>query len=676
MPRLLANLFEKVDEAFHDLVDKADADPRHQSNLTGMRLFRAQRAGIESRFLSALAARSGALTQGPAVRWPGADARSASRVPMPGVEREEDLVYNNLVSKAESRYRAELAAIRDRVRPGADTDLLGPVLICEAFRSALPPMEGIDLSIKLSLYKIFDKQVMDGLGGLYARCLGQAVDPSIRGASAAQPGPSRDDGHSRGQPDLIARDDERAGLQPVGEPGFQYLRTLLQQRRTKAAKSPDAVPVETTELLFLLSGLEHQVASGGVQDVHAERLRKELRERGGVAASRTLVGVDEDTLDLVFLLFENILQGNDLPNAIKALIARLQIPITKVALADKSFFDHKHHPARRFLNHLAQSALGWVDEGERAPGGVYGRIKEAVERVLADRGADSRVFEDIDGAFTRQLAQERGQALTNEAQVCRELEEKEHRQGDQAVVRDVIDARLSAYDEVPEVVTSLIHEGWEQVMRAALMNGGLSGRRWRNALAALDRLLWSVTPKVADEDRRELLRGIPELLRSLRESLAGIDYDQRLLAARFRELQALHIAALRRVGAEERTTTNSPGRKRDLSGKGGRESEQAHAAPGPSSEPTSTQSAAPDFPVGTWFEVRRGDGLIRVKLAWRGARSATRLFVDRRGRKALELSPQDLADLLEQGAVKVVCEGDSHLVDRAMETLVHTLKSA
>jgi len=39
-------------------------------------------------------------------------------------------------------------------------------------------------------------------------------------------------------------------------------------------------------------------------------------------------------MDLVFLLFEQILAGGDMPDPIKVLVSRLQIPYVKVALMD------------------------------------------------------------------------------------------------------------------------------------------------------------------------------------------------------------------------------------------------------------------------------------------------------------------------------------------------------
>jgi hypothetical protein len=356
------------------------------------------------------------------------------------------------------------------------------------------------------------------------------------------------------------------------------------------------------------------------------------------------------------------------------MIARLQIAVSKVALADKSFFGDKDHPARRLLDHLAQSALGWVDDGDRSPDSVYGRIERVVEQILADQGRDPTVFSRLDMAFSQHLARERELARTAEQKARREFEEMEHKRGHQALVRRAIDERLQAYADVPEVVASLVNDGWRLVMEAALREDGVTGSAWCTATATLDRLLWSVQPKIGDQERRELLRGIPELLRTLRQSLAAVSYDQSRLAAKFRELQTLHIAALRRPETETDGLSAVPGQG----------AARARITPdgrlGPSgSDPASMvrhrwgRLTAPvveiaDLREGTWIELRRGGAVQRVKLSRTVEASGTHLFVNRHGQKALQLT--------SEGIAVIVGDGESSVVDRAMDNLVHLLKSA
>jgi hypothetical protein len=72
-------------------------------------------------------------------------------------------------------------------------------------------------------------------------------------------------------------------------------------------------------------------------------------------------------INLIAMVFECILEDRNVPDSLKALIARLQIPMLKVAVLDKSFFSRTSHPARRLLNEIAEAAMGWGDcDGEAA----------------------------------------------------------------------------------------------------------------------------------------------------------------------------------------------------------------------------------------------------------------------------------------------------------------------
>ena len=79
------------------------------------------------------------------------------------------------------------------------------------------------------------------------------------------------------------------------------------------------------------------------------------------------------------------LEDRNLAAPIKGLIARLQIPILKVAMLDKSFFSKGGHPARKLLNEVANASLGWVPSDpngdvERDP--FYFKIETLVARII------------------------------------------------------------------------------------------------------------------------------------------------------------------------------------------------------------------------------------------------------------------------------------------------------
>ncbi|HAZ89329.1 MAG TPA: DUF1631 domain-containing protein, partial [Marinobacter adhaerens] len=99
--------------------------------------------------------------------------------------------------------------------------------------------------------------------------------------------------------------------------------------------------------------------------------------RSGDGNSLSVGQVDSDVINLVSMLFDFILEDRQLHPVMKALIGRLQIPVLKVALSDKNFFNRGGHPVRKLLNELALSAIGWTEKkaGQRDP------LRDKIESV-------------------------------------------------------------------------------------------------------------------------------------------------------------------------------------------------------------------------------------------------------------------------------------------------------
>ena len=52
----------------------------------------------------------------------------------------------------------------------------------------------------------------------------------------------------------------------------------------------------------------------------------------------------------------------DLPEVVKTIIGRLQIPLLKIAILDDAFFSNTQHPARQLINRMAHATLGLAQE--------------------------------------------------------------------------------------------------------------------------------------------------------------------------------------------------------------------------------------------------------------------------------------------------------------------------
>jgi hypothetical protein len=155
--------------------------------------------------------------------------------------------------------------------------------------------------------------------------------------------------------------------------------------------------------------------------------------------------LDEMLVDIVAMMFDFILDDDDLPNAMKALIGRLQIPVLKVAILDRTLFSRRFHPARKLLNTLAEAAFGW-DEVAGADDSLFRKIDELVHRVLDEYDDDIAVFSDV--LFALQAF------LDGEA---RERQERIERQAAAMTNRERLDdAKLTVKQEIRTALSGVV----------------------------------------------------------------------------------------------------------------------------------------------------------------------------------------------------------------------------
>ncbi|TMH03268.1 MAG: DUF1631 domain-containing protein [Betaproteobacteria bacterium] len=140
--------------------------------------------------------------------------------------------------------------------------------------------------------------------------------------------------------------------------------------------------------------------AGLQQDMH--NVLRDLQESPLGAKANQLEAM---TIELVAMLFDFIFETRDLPDSIKALIGRLQIPVLKAAMLDGAFFSKKSHPSRQLVNALARAGIGWSPTmGQDDP--LYRKIESLVHRVLDEFTDDVGLFDELRKDLEAFLAEE------------------------------------------------------------------------------------------------------------------------------------------------------------------------------------------------------------------------------------------------------------------------------
>lgn len=651
---------------------------------------------------------------------------------------EEDLALDGIISKGMREFSKEVFALNQRFAAmrgieevSDEENPLAPAALSKMFPPSISQLK-VDLRIKLVIYKLFEREVIHYLGAMYddlnellknagvlpklpSRVKKNPVSPAVLRHKEITETAVDDEVESQrhastGQSEQVSQADQAAM--------FNTLRGLLKNNRSSRPENYDSLPkVEETDLLSALSGLQSGDQSGELSLDQAlndiGELRKNLGSRldmgSGAGVVKAFSGMDEDTIDVISMLFEFILDDTNLPDAMKALLSRLQIPMLKVAILDREFFAEKQHPARKLLNLLAKSAVGWVDDGDRSENSLYTRISSVVNRILDDFREDVSIFEGLYDDFYQFINKEERGAEVIEERITEVTKGKEKMKLAQIRVAEVINTRVKGAS-LPKVVKELLKEGWKDVLMLTYLRQGEESEKWLHVVGLVDKLLWSVQPKTEVADRQKLLKSIPELLKALRAELVEISFDQHALGKILKELQTCHIHALKgKKQVPEETAVPEPGGRNvsdDEEGKAVDMSlseadetvasgvaelqtsnalelvkEDIIAAPVPSltaakgNEKDEFDEQALSLEVGTWVEwTANDDKQLRGKLTWKSAITGTLVFVGRRGTKLAELNLDELAELLRLKKARLLQDTDQPLLERAMNAMVDTLK--
>lgn len=707
----LGNLFEQVDDALFDLAEKAENNAAQMHYFDGMREVRKRRPMVERSFLAQVSRNlDDFASKGPVAATPS-EAPPSGPLELSLVadnELEESLAITSMIGKNETRLARDLFAVNQRLsvicggmKIDDASNPIGPAALSQAFRQSVRELSA-DMRVKLIIYKLFDRYVLATLDELYqetnAELVRAGVLPQLRhevrrgehaaGAAAAGTQAAPPTGGDAVPVAAESTDGETAAEL------LQTLRSLFQARRAHpnvplSAMSHGPLPT-ANELIGALSVLQNQAATlpavaadtAGPLELTQEVLQlKEqlLSQLGALRGERPgqVSTIDEDTIDLVGMLFEFILEDRNLPAQMQVLLARLQIPYLKAAILDRKLFAHRQHPARRLLDGLAEAAKGWSAEADR-DGRLLEMVKSIVDRLLQEFDDDLGIFERLcaelqsfqDTASRRaELAEQRVAESTR----GREKLEQARRQA----AREIL-TRIDGHT-LPPLVHGVLTRAWANYLVLTILRQGEDSPEYKDALRFVNDFIASTRPARDDESRRALRQILPGIERSLRRGLTNVAFQDNDIERLLAQLHDYYRQQLGEIApsapapvADEPPPLPIPDSVQPLAASTEELDEEEDASVEMTPEASAELHQVRELRPGTWLEfTTRGDTPERAKLSWISPMSGRYLFVNRRGLKVADYSPHELARALAAGQVQVLAS--NALFDRAMDAIVDRL---
>ncbi len=733
---LLRDLFDKADDSLFELADQATSNQEQNLYFDSMREVRLQRRTLERAFFHGLDQGFAALLDTrESARQDHSEEVSLDELTLVQNDELEQLVATeSMVNKANEQFAESVQHLTLRmdqlvpVKVYQKNNPLGADAICGGFTEASKALK-IDVKAKLVLFKLFDKWVVSRLGELYKTLNEQLVDANILPSlKTGAPGPGR---RSSASQSSRAASTERAQRGDEANQVLHTLRDLLssQGRVADVDEVSSGEELGSQDLVHLLSQAQQQDWSSldrGTGPVDVPQLVRGLVKN---TRRQNLNQVDEDVINLVSMMFEFILDDRNLASPMKAMLGRLQIPLIKVAIADKSFFSKGGHPARRLLNELAMAALGWQDTGEegRRKDTFYQKVDQIVQTILAEFESDVGIFDRMLLDFRSYQEKERRRARILEQRTLDAEDGKARAERARAEV-DAALRQLTRGKSLDVAANTLLYEAWSKVLFIISLKQGADSEDWQSSLDTAEQLVWSATAPMDRDNRQKLLKLVPELLPKLRSGLESIAYNPYEMTQLFKQLEQLHLSRLRSAGQVATPVQADPVVPTPSVELTDPEPAVAeHPAPEPASSPepqaeAAAEETAPVFQVvdeapvsvpaspgeakteepqgessieadeplpasdphmalvsnltqGSWFEMQDKQGQVfRCRLAAMIKPTGKYIFVNRSGMKVAEETRDGLAKALKSGRMRILDDG--MLFDRALEAVIGNLRSS
>jgi len=465
---------------------------------------------------------------------------------------------------------------------------------------------------------------------------------------------------------------------------FPILQSLLQQGRpNQPLTRSDSRPAP--DLLTLLTSIQKDVNTepnllnqDSAFDIRAALIHEiQKSSHNNQTTASLLRPIDEDLINLVSMLFDFILEDYNLAPSIQVLISRLQIPILKIVIKDKSFFSSSKHPARHLLNSIAKAGIACGETQDKSRDSLYGKIHSIVHRILNEFDGDIRLFEELNTGFAAFLNKEERKTSiveqrTREAEAGRIRTQQAQQQVEKALSRQI----LSVHHAIPDIVIDTLKNGWSRVMFLAFLKDA-EEHQWQHTVDISHDLIWCLQPLNKPKERQRWITIVPKLLKELDAGLRNVSYNTSNLDVTMSELKQALTSSFKESSYTHQEKSQTSKQKLsatinvdELNDKNLTSKTNAN----PDEESLNLQlSKISELKVGQWVEFTLMNGSkYRCKLSAQLKEADCYIFVNRAGLKPMEKTRLELAKDLEAGHVVFLEQG--LIIDRAMSSIMSNLR--
>lgn len=706
----MENLFSSCDDLFFDLSSRAVSNSEQNLYFESMRELRIKKNGVIDNFIRQIeqafldcALHNDLISR----KEQPLKADSLSLVHEDDIEQK--VAIDGMVTKArgnnqESLY--QLATRLDYLTTGntitEKNNPIDPRQLCNSFASACELLT-INIKAKIIIFKQFDRLVVSGLSNLYSNAndllINAGIIPNIThnvsgnnttakpiASSAEQPQRAQRKNTDQANFDLVALSQLLQNMHHLGP-------ALIPNYQSYSANPGPMMSNE--ELLTTLTLLQVQLSND--QNQHFAADKKNIRaivdsvlKEENSQTPQSIKKHDDDTINLVAMFFDFILDDKNLPVPFQALISRLQIPILKTALRDQIFFSSSQHPARKLVNALSSASIGWGSDVDRddptkiKDDKTYQEIADIIQEITESTANNDQIFAEK----LQQLQEFVSRNEHRNSLIEKRTQQAAEGQAKTKLAKEASKAALFSLlkkARLPENITDFLINQWQQFLTITHLKHGDESAEWLDAVQLAHDIIWVCLPQQDDKSKIRFDKIEKELYERIRSGLIQVVHTKE-------ECDTFIDRIEHDIKDLQRQYTHSNNVSSDLKPLTAEQSKSLGHLPGRGNKSWKEMTALErqkvryhsltyDFikkveslPLNTWLTYQdNSEGRsIRCKLAGKVKATDSYIFVNRFGFNVLEKARKEFAYDLQQKRVILLESG--LLFDRAMSSITSNLR--
>ncbi|WP_234422248.1 DUF1631 domain-containing protein [Sedimenticola thiotaurini] len=730
----LNELFGQIEPAFIDFAKKAETNASQARFFEAIDQVLSRREEIERAFRESIEQGFRSFVQGKPINYPDTPAEESSEIELEMVDNdalEKHIAIQSMISKTQSNCYQELYALGKRMavlRGGMklpDYDIPAcPAHTATAFQQASDILD-VDKQILLIIYFLFGKFVLGDAATIYKnlndKLIEEGIFPNLKLSSIIPPSGGQtettdEDNSLPTEPAQTAPLNERpeisspaAGQSPgagsnvaLGEELFKSIHDLLTLRRAADpafSNHPEFAPggnvtqlrqptaivqvIEQIQPRSEADYLPQPESDGGIpQSIELDtrliqKVRKTLEsERSKILHDLnkdTIPTADLDTIELVGMLFEQVLNEEGLANITKALISHLHTPYLKVAILDRSFITDEGHIARKLLNLMVDAGKLWIDE-EDLRRGIYYPTQEIVKTILSDFKNDLSIFDEMYYKLESQVGDLESRAKVLEERNQEAAKGRERLESARQQAKQVINDMTKGRSLHPVLERFLNHAWLDRMILMLLRDPDIEkSKEWSSALVVVDSLVKVIDARHNPKAREWLIKNKETLIQHIKSGLDSLgNYHHPDSNALFKLLDSVvadkPVPAPAEKKPEEVVEVSKPIIKPITSE--AKTPQEQPVKEEPSETELQMRLKLREIKFGTWFELIDEDNkLRRLKLSWFSPITHKYMFVDRFGIQAYITPADELAKMLSAGKASIIKSTGIPFVSKALKTI-------